>query len=78
MISETVPIKSPMDRLDALDALNALLRAKIKVRIDGDGEHRDVSLVKVSVFQLVVVCMHLHCIASECMRTKVKEMRSIL
>lgn len=47
MTSEALPIKSPMDRLDAIDALNAILRAKIKIRVDED-EDKDVALIRVS------------------------------
>lgn len=35
-----------MDRLDAIDALNAILRAKIKIRMED--ENKDVNLIRVS------------------------------
>lgn len=46
--SERFPIKSPTDRLDAIDALNAILRAKIRIRMEE--EDRNVNLVQVSTF----------------------------
>lgn len=43
------PIKSPMDRLDAIDAFNAILRAKIKIRMENpEDEQRNVKLIQVS------------------------------
>ena len=41
------PIRSPMDRLDAIDALNAILRAKIKIRMED--EEKNLNLIQVSV-----------------------------
>ena len=40
------PIRSPLDRLDAIDALNAILRAKIKIRMED--EEKNVNLIQVS------------------------------
>ncbi|RWS10220.1 hypothetical protein B4U79_13257 [Dinothrombium tinctorium] len=42
--STMFPIKSPMDRLDAFDALNAILRAKIKIRMEN--EVKDATLIR--------------------------------
>lgn len=39
------PIRSPMDRLDAIDALNAILRAKIKIRMED--EDKNLNLIQV-------------------------------
>ncbi|RWS29413.1 hypothetical protein B4U80_01240 [Leptotrombidium deliense] len=47
--SERYAIKSPMDRLDAFDALNAILRAKIKIRMED--ETKDLTLIRVSEFR---------------------------
>ncbi len=45
------PIKSPLDRLDAIDALNAILRAKIKIRMED--EEKNVNLIQVSSLLLI-------------------------
>lgn len=44
------PIRSPLDRLDAIDALNAILRAKIKIRMED--EEKNVNLIQVSAQSL--------------------------
>ncbi|XP_054159786.1 adhesion G protein-coupled receptor B3-like [Oppia nitens] len=44
------PLRSPMDRLDAIDSLNAILRAKIKIRMED--EDKNVNLIQ----SLTTIC----------------------
>ncbi|CAG2104217.1 unnamed protein product [Medioppia subpectinata] len=43
------PLRSPMDRLDAIDSLNAILRAKIKIRMED--EEKNVNLIQALITQ---------------------------
>ncbi|XP_053203544.1 uncharacterized protein LOC128388194 isoform X2 [Panonychus citri] len=45
LLSTSIPILSPMDKLDALDSLNSILKAKVRIKLDED-EDRDHLFIK--------------------------------
>ena len=47
LLLSSTPIFSPMDKLDALDSLNSILKSKVRIKLDED-EERDHLFIKVT------------------------------